>query len=74
MIMQWWKTLLLVFFDGANAARLPTSATRQYKLIDFTIEQTSNTPTVAKDEAAKKIQRRLQKLSQSHGHISQVET
>ena len=53
--MQWWKTLLLVFFHGANAARLPTSATRQHKLIDFTIEQTSNTPTVAKDEAAKKI-------------------
>lgn len=72
--MQWWKTLLLIFFDGTNAARLPIPATRQRKLIDFTIEQTSNTPTVAKDEAAKKIQRRLQNLSQRHGHISQVET
>ena len=43
MIMQWWKTLILFFsFDGVNAARLPTSATKKHKLIGFTIEQTSS--------------------------------
>ena len=32
--------------------RLPTSATKQHKFIDFTIEQTSDTPATTKDEAA----------------------
>ena len=38
---------------AANAARLPTSATKQHKVTDFAIEQTSDTPTVTKDEAAR---------------------
>ena len=43
---------VLVPFDAANAARLPTSATKQQKVIDFVVKQTSNTPTFTKDEAA----------------------
>ena len=43
---------ILVPVDAENAARLPTSATKQHKVIDFAIEQTSDTPTITKDEAA----------------------
>ena len=43
---------ILVSFDAENAGRLPASATKQHKVIDFTIEQTSDTPTITKDEAA----------------------
>ena len=42
---------ILVPFDAANAARLHTSATKQHKVIDFAIKQTSDTPTITKDEA-----------------------
>ena len=42
---------ILVPFDGENAARLPISATKQHKVIDFAIEQTSDIPTITKDEA-----------------------
>ena len=42
---------ILVPVDAENAARLPTSATKQLKVVDFAIEQTSNTPTITKDEA-----------------------
>ena len=41
---------ILVPFDGENAARLPISATKQHKVIDFAIEQTSDIPTITKDE------------------------
>ena len=44
--------LTLVPVDAENAARLPTSATKQHKVIDFAIKQTSDTPTITKDEAA----------------------
>ena len=43
---------ILVSFDAENAGRLPASATKQHKVIDFAIEQTSDTPTITKDEAA----------------------
>ena len=43
---------ILVPVDAENAARLPTSATNQHKVIDFAIEQTSDTPTITKDGAA----------------------
>ena len=43
---------ILVPVDAENAARLPTSATKQLKVVDFAIEQTSGTPTITKDEAA----------------------
>ena len=43
---------ILVPVDAENAARLPTSATKQLKFVDFAIEQTSDTPTITKDEAA----------------------
>ena len=42
----------MVSFDAENAARLPTSTTKQHEVIDFAIEQTSDTITVNKDEAA----------------------
>ena len=69
---------ILVPFDDENAARLPTSATKQHKVIDFAIEPTSDIPTITKDEAAscwiiretirnRKLKKRLQKLSQSRG-------
>ena len=38
-------------FDAKNAARLPVSVTKQHKVIDFAIEQTSDTPTITKVEA-----------------------
>ena len=41
---------ILVPVDAENAARLPTSATKQLKVVDFAIEQTSDTPTITKDE------------------------
>ena len=44
--------LISVPFDAKNAPRLPTSVTKQHKVIDFAIEQTSNTPTITKVEAA----------------------
>ena len=67
---------ILVPVDAENAARLPTSATKQLKVVDFAIEQTSNTPTITKDEATSfrlsgkqyetgKFQTILRKLSQS---------
>ena len=43
---------VLVPFDAANAVRLPTSATKEQKVIDFVVTQTSNTATITKDEAA----------------------
>ena len=43
---------ILVPVDAENAVRLPISATKQHKVIDFAIEQTSDTPTITKDEAA----------------------
>ena len=43
---------ILAPFDTETAARLTTSATKQHKVIDFAIEQTSDTPTITKDEAA----------------------
>ena len=43
---------ILVCVDAENAARLPTSATKQIKVVDFAIKQTSDTPTITKDEAA----------------------
>ena len=71
---------ILVPIDAENAARLPTLATKQLKVIDFAIEQTSNAPTITKDEAAscpiiretirnREIQTILQKLSQSRGDV-----
>ena len=42
---------ILVPVDAENAATLPTSATKQLK-VDFAIKQTSDTPTITKDEAA----------------------
>ena len=42
----------LVTFDAKSGARLPTSVTKQHKVIDFVIEQTSDTPTIIKVEAA----------------------
>ena len=69
-------------FDAKNAARLPVSVTKQHKVIDFAIEQTSDTPTITKVEAAscsniretirnRKILEEIAKLSQSHGDIPQ---
>ena len=43
---------ILVPVDAENAARFPTSVTKQHKVIDFAIEQTSDTRTITKDEAA----------------------
>ena len=43
---------ILVPIDAENAARLPTSATKQLKVVGFAIEETSDTPTTTKDEAA----------------------
>ena len=43
---------VLVPVDAENAARLPTSATKQLKVVDFAIKQTSDRPNVTKDEAA----------------------
>ena len=43
---QFWFPLML------QMLRLPTSATKQQKVIDFVVKQTSNTPTITKDEAA----------------------
>ena len=43
---------ILVPVYAENAARLPTSATKQHKVVDFAIEQISDTPTITKDEAA----------------------
>ena len=74
---------ILVPFDAENAARLPTSATKQHKITDFAIEPTSDIPTITKDEAAncwiiretirnRKLKKRLQKLSQSRGDIPQT--
>ena len=71
---------ILVPVDAENAARLPSSATKQLKFVDFAIEQTSDPPTITKDEAAScsiikkqsetgKFQTILQKLSRSGGDI-----
>ena len=43
---------ILVPVDAENAATLPTSATKQLKVVDFAITQTTDTPTITKDEAA----------------------
>ena len=43
---------ILVPFDTETAARLTISATKQHQVIDFAIEQTSDTPTITKDEVA----------------------
>ena len=43
---------ILVPVYAENAARLPTSATKQLKVVDFAIKQTSSTPTITKYEAA----------------------
>ena len=42
---------ILVPVDAENAARFPTSVTKQHKVIGFAIEQTSDTRTITKDEA-----------------------
>ena len=42
----------LVTFDVKSGARLPTSVTKKHKVIDFAIEQTSDTPTITKVEGA----------------------
>ena len=44
---------ILVPFDAENAARLSTSATKQHKVIDFAIEQTSDIFTITKDETVR---------------------
>ena len=43
---------ILVHVDAENAARHSTSATKQLTVVGFAIEQTSDTPTITKDEAA----------------------
>ena len=43
---------ILVPVDAENAARLPTSVSKQLKVVDFAIKQTSDTPTITKNEAA----------------------
>ena len=43
---------ILVPVDAENAARRSTSGTKQHNVIDFTIQQTSDAPTITKDEAA----------------------
>ena len=43
---------ILVPVDAENAAKHPTSATKQLTVVGFAIEQTIDTPTITKDEAA----------------------
>ena len=43
---------ILVPVDVENAARLPISANKQLKFVDFVIEQARDTPTITKYEAA----------------------
>ena len=43
---------ILVPVDAENAARLSTSGTKQHNVIDFAIQQTSDAPTITKDEVA----------------------
>ena len=70
---------ILVPFDAENAARLPTSATKEHVAIDFAIEQTSDSGCSArllavqlsgKQSETVKFQKRLQELSLSRGDIS----
>lgn len=42
---------ILAPFDAANAAIFNTSATKQNQIIEFFIQQTSDTATITKDEA-----------------------
>ena len=71
---------ILVPLDAENAARFPTSATKQLKVVDFAIEETRNTPTITKDVAVscsiiretirkRKVLDDIAKISRSRGDL-----